>query len=349
MSEPRPPGPGFTLSDDWRAWVVDNLLRGVAADELVGVVIDAGVPCDLAQREVTALVASPSLDAARRWARRAAQRRQYGALRRQLAAGRVALPRVLRIEDADAFFRDHWEANRPLVVTDAARGWPALTRWTLPRLAQRFGDVEIEVELDRAAARHHEGSWTKMPLSVFVAKVADAGVSNDLYAVARNRNTARRLLAPLFDDVVVDERLFDPAGLAGGTSLWIGPAGTTTPLHHDTTNILFHQIVGRKRVTLVPPWEAALLEGLEGFYCDMDLEAAGVPSAAVTLSPGEALFIPVGWYHAVEALDVSVSFSLLCFRRPNDFSSYAPGTVDARTPLGDRGAGARTGLREPGL
>jgi ribosomal protein L16 Arg81 hydroxylase len=47
----------------------------------------------------------------------------------------------------------------------------------------------------------------------------------------------------------------------------------------------------------------------------------------VVLDPGDSLYIPAGWWHRVTSLDVSISFSLLSFRRPNDFSWYRPGHV----------------------
>jgi ribosomal protein L16 Arg81 hydroxylase len=41
----------------------------------------------------------------------------------------------------------------------------------------------------------------------------------------------------------------------------------------------------------------------------------------VVLEPGQALFIPVGWWHHVRSLDVSISVSFTNFLAPND---YAP-------------------------
>lgn len=322
-----PEGGELGLSDAWRAWLADELLRGVPADRLRASLLAADVPAPIAARELAALLASPLLAAARRqWADRD-RLALVLRLRRELAAAAPDLPRHDRV-DAATLMRDCFAANRPAVFTRAASDWPALTRWTPARLAACFGDAQVEVEVDRAAAPNHEGRYVTMTLGDFLARAADDEGSNDLYCIARNRNIARPALAPLLDDIVVDEALFDPARVPGGASLWIGPRGTLTPFHHDTTNILMHQIVGRKHFTLVSPDEVAMLPGLRGFYTDIDPAAAGARTFEVTLSPGEALFIPVGWYHRVEALDLSVSFSLLCFRRPNDFSWYEPGRAD---------------------
>ncbi|MCA9637063.1 MAG: cupin-like domain-containing protein, partial [Myxococcales bacterium] len=40
-----------------------------------------------------------------------------------------------------------------------------------------------------------------------------------------------------------------------------------------------------------------------------------------------ALFLPVGWWHHVRALDLSISVALNAFARPNTFDWYKPGTA----------------------
>ena len=231
---------------------------------------------------------------------------------------------------AERFWREHWELNRPLILRGYADGWPA-RRWTLAGLAERFGEAPIEVEVDRDPARHYEGRWVTTGLASFVADL-ESRPGNDRYCIARNKNLEKEL-APLLDEVEVDPELFDRTRLSGGSSLWIGPSGTTTPLHYDTTNILFTQLVGRKRFGLVSPDWAGLMLRLDGFYVLGDLSA--VPPGAmheVTLEPGDALFLPAGWFHRVVALDASISFSLLCFRRPNDFSWCHPARILRSSP-----------------
>ncbi len=223
---------------------------------------------------------------------------------------------------AEVFWREHWELNRPLVMRGYADDWPA-RRWTFAGLTQRFGEAQIEVEVERDPARHYEGRWVTTRLAEFMADLEERP-GNDRYCIARNKNL-EKALTPLFDDVVVDDEIFDASRLVGGSSLWIGPAGTTTPLHYDTTHILFTQLIGRKRFGLVSPDWSGLYLRLDGFYVRDDL--AAVPPGAlleVTLAPGDALFLPAGWLHRVEALDASLSLSLLCFRRPNNFSWCHP-------------------------
>ena len=50
------------------------------------------------------------------------------------------------------------------------------------------------------------------------------------------------------------------------------------------------------------------------------------PVLETVIGPGEAIFLPVGWWHQVEALDLSASMSFTSFRRPNnhadDYASW---------------------------
>ncbi|MEQ9323242.1 MAG: cupin-like domain-containing protein, partial [Polyangiaceae bacterium] len=239
---------------------------------------------------------------------------------------------------AHELFATHWEGNAPVVLTEAIADWPALSRWSFADFRSRLGEVEVEVctgrdgdpEPDRNFADHLE----TMPLSRYLDLLEDRGESNDLYMIAHNRTMERPEMAVLFDDIRLDESIFDPEQLYQGCTLWLGPAGTLTPLHHDSTNILFCQIVGRKRVWLIPPYETSLLDDMRGFYASFDprrpreqwpVAHRDVQVAELVLEPGEALFLPAGWWHQIEALEPSISFSLLCFRRHNRFDEYAPG------------------------
>jgi hypothetical protein len=330
-----------TLSEEWRAWVVENLLGGVTETELVRRLVERGVSATLARREVRALARSPALPVCARLARRARRLELALALARAHAHGEPSATTIerRRTPKGEEFFRRYWAAHRPVVLTDATRGWPAL-RWTPVMFRDRFGDERIEVTTGRESDPHYDANFpqhrTRMKMARFIELVLAAGTTNDLYMVSNNRTMRRKAFRALLDEVRPPPELLQPP-TPGGTSLWIGPAGTVTPLHHDTTNILFCQLHGRKRVELISPNETALLaDNLQGFYSSVDVDA--LPRArhpalqrmlvkSVVLKPGDSLYIPAGWWHRVTALDVSISFSLLGFRRPNDFDWYRPGLV----------------------
>jgi len=330
---------GLELSPEHRAWIVENLLAGVAERELAAQ-LARQMPLARARREVAEVARSPLLPVCAQLARRARRLELVAALGRGHALGAPDPTQVERraTPRADEFFRDYWAAHRPVVLTDAAAGWPALRKWTPAYFRRRFGDETIEITAGREADPFYDMNFRahrrRMRMDRFIDRVVAAGTSNDIYMVSNNHTMRRPRFRALLRDVRPPRDLFEPP-TPGATSLWIGPAGTITPLHHDTTNILFAQIHGRKRVELVSPQETALLlDPMQGYYSPVDLDglaAASHPALRqmrvqqVVLDPGDALYIPAGWWHRVTSLDVSISFSLLSFRRPNDFSWYRPG------------------------
>lgn len=331
--------PRSELSAAHRAWIVENLIAGVAESELAARLSET-MPGPRAAREVRAVARSPLLETCRALARRVQRLELAHAIARSHAR---AAPQPGEVErrttpDAKEFFRDYWAAHRPVVLTDATRSWPALRRWTPAFFRDRFGRHTIEITTGREGDPRYDPNFAAHRQTIrmdrFIDRVVTAGVSNDLYMVSNNLTMRRPRFRGLLSDVKPPRHLFEPLH-ANATSLWIGPAGTVTPLHHDTTNILFTQIYGRKQIDLVSPHETALLlDPIDGYYSPIDLDqrsAARHPALRemlvkrVEVGPGDALFIPAGWWHRVRALEVSISFTLLGFRRPNDFSWYRPG------------------------
>jgi len=341
----RSPTTTTTLSPAHRTWVVENLIAGITEAEIAKR-LASQMSATRARAEVAAIARSPLLSVCAELATRARRLELVSAIGRGHARGEPAATAVERrtTPTAAEFFRHYWAAHRPVVLTDATRGWPALRKWTPAWFRRVFGDQRIEITSNRDADPNYDMNFRahreRLRMDRFIDRVLAAGTTNDFYMVSNNRTLRRGRLRDLLADVRPPRALFDPLTDPGAASLWIGPAGTCTPLHHDTTNILFCQIHGRKRVELISPRETALLadvavEGpVTGFYSPVDLDALGRADhpalrdllvKTVVLRPGDALYIPAGWWHRVTALDVSISLSLLGFKRPNDFDWYRPG------------------------
>jgi hypothetical protein len=242
---------------------------------------------------------------------------------------------------ADEFVERYVAGCRPVVFTDAARDWPALARWSPADLKARFGAHEVEIQAERNADPKYEQNKLalkrKVWLADFVDQVLAGGATNDYYLTANNEVLRRPEFAPLLEDIGTLPPLFDRAHLAAESSFWFGPAGTVTPLHHDTLMLCHTQIVGRKRWRFVSPLQWAQVYNHSGVFSPVDVDAPDFvrhPAfrdarvLEVVVEPGETMFLPLGWWHQVASLDVSLSFSFSNLALPNRYDYANPAIAD---------------------
>jgi hypothetical protein len=232
----------------------------------------------------------------------------------------------------EQFLSSFYAPGRPVILVGAIDAWPARTRWTPEYLRSRVGSAEIELQGGRDANHRFEldkdAHRRRMPFDRFIDLVTEKG-GNDLYLTAYNGAANAAAFAPLEADIGGIDQILDPRPDGQGRMLWIGPAGTFTPLHHDLTNNLLVQVTGRKRVLLVPTSQTPKLYHRTDVFSvipdvtDPVLDRTAFPKAKdircldLVLEPGEALYIPIAWWHQVRALDFSVSMTFTNFRWPN--------------------------------
>jgi ribosomal protein L16 Arg81 hydroxylase len=163
--------------------------------------------------------------------------------------------------------------------------------------------------------------------------VLAGGATNDYYLVANNGFFDRPEALQLASEAPVLPEYLDHSDRQGQMFLWFGPAGTITPLHHDLMNVMIAQIYGRKRFTLIPPEQTAYVYNNAGVYGEVDCAKPDYSKHALygearpvnfVLTPGDVLFLPVGWWHYVKALDVSIMVSYINFKFPNHYSWSNP-------------------------
>jgi ribosomal protein L16 Arg81 hydroxylase len=313
-------------------------MLGVGVDRVVEILVGQGIDPNEARSEITRLQGDPTLEAGRWMADRLAKLESFLDVRQAL--GRLAPECVVDRRTGltrEDFLVQYYAANRPVLVDDVTTGWPALTRWDPEYLRSVIGDELVEVMDGRNADRRYEvnsdNHRTTMPFSTYVDLVLATAWGNNSYLVANNHLLEREAAKSLWDDFTIDDRYLDPSAASNAAFLWFGPAGTVTPLHHDIANIMFTQIVGRKRVTLISPLQSHLLYNEVGVFSEVDPrdpDNERFPrfcQAEVTelvVGPGDALFIPVGFWHHVEALDLSISLTFTNFYFPNTFTWRHP-------------------------
>lgn len=327
-----------------RAWLAEAWGRGLPEGRILAGVPFPGVSRAEAKRELRRLARSPDGPVLATLAFRLARLEWQARARRRAAAvagAPVAVARVRRVTKR-AFVQRFYGPQRPVVLTDMMGDWKALARWTPAYFKRRWGEVPVRVAFDRDATDFYDLNVHAISRSLrfgdFVDLVETKRRGNDAYLVANN-DGLREKLPELARDLGFFGGLLDRRRLDGRVYLWYGPGGTVTPLHHDTANILFCQVRGKKRFTLIDPWWTQLVRDCVSFYSFIDAERpdlrrcpylSRVPRLTVTLGPGQALFLPAGWWHHVRSLSVSVSVSLTNFALPNpgDADDGLPGEVD---------------------
>ncbi|WEK45789.1 MAG: cupin-like domain-containing protein [Candidatus Andeanibacterium colombiense] len=315
---------------DKRAIIAEALLDGADPRERL---LAAGASSKTVDYELGRAEKDPLFVAARRLQRQMAKRDWMLRLHGQLAAVRpegLSVPRIDKIEPA-RFFAEFYAANRPVVLTGLVDRWPALEKWTLDYLEETVGGAMVELQGERDSAGDYELAKDRhrrsAPMHRLIAAVR-GGASNNFYVTAYNDNANKQALAKLWDDLG-PVPVLEPRSERDGF-FWFGPQGTLTPFHHDLTNNLLVQVMGRKKVQLVPSWEVGRMKN--AVHCFSGREPAEweagdptlPPKLECTIGPGDALFLPIGWWHHVEALDVSISMSFTNFAADNDFFSAYP-------------------------
>jgi hypothetical protein len=230
--------------------------------------------------------------------------------------------RELESVEPSSFYDQYYFPNRAVTIRGLTSHWPACKVWSPDYLATRFGDVSVEISDGRNSdpryEDHIEHLMTQCTVAELVRRCA-LGPSNDWYLVAKNKALSNTGLAVLFEDIGNLDGIVDTRA-DGHVSLWFGPAGTVTPLHHDACPILFAQVFGSKRLRLVSPFELSRVRNDRHCYSSWDpagvIEDSGEalpPVLEAVLSPGDALFIPLGFWHHVESLTTSISLSFTKF------------------------------------
>ncbi|QDQ29334.1 cupin-like domain-containing protein [Chitinimonas arctica] len=322
------------VDDEWRRWIAENLLLDSDPASILQAMLSQGIAEADACRELDAARRSPYLAGGDRLRARLKKRNWPLDIQRKLNrldARMRQVPKRHRL-DGQAFFDDFYVLNRPVVITGMLDDWPALSTWGVDYFRRRFADRQVEVQFGRSQDANYEINQPhlrrSMPFGEYLDLIAAGGQSNDFYMTANNSSSNRQALAELWQDIGGLPAYLD--GQRDSGFLWFGPKGTRTPFHHDLTNNFMAQLAGRKRIKLVPAVELGQMYNDLHCYTPVDggaIDYERFPRMRdaqileVILEPGEILFLPVGCWHYVEGLDVSITMSFTNFRWDNDFAS----------------------------
>lgn len=241
---------------------------------------------------------------------------------------------IFRCEDisSEEFLDEFYAPGRAVVLADIVKDWPAFQKWSPEYLREKIGNAAVEFQGGRSDApdfeRAKDSHKQRIPFDAFIDLI-QTSAGNNSYITAYNSSGNAEAFRPLFGDLGRIDALLAHNPEEPGAMMWIGSAGTFTPLHHDLTNNLLVQLVGRKRIILASPLETPKLYNDVHVFSEIaDLANPAIDFGRyprlndvrlqeVVLNAGDALFIPIGWWHQVTSLDFSVSATYTNFKWPN--------------------------------
>ena len=314
----------------WPDWVIENTINKASKLEMIKMMIDGGISEDKAISLVANAKNLPGYGIAEKLS---TEKNKLVSIMDNLKnLQNYTEVEKINMPDDEEFYEKYWRTNRPVVIKNLASSWPALNTWTFEHLKENFSDENIEVQTKRNLDKEFEinsiAHKEMISLKEFIEKIDQLSPTNDLYMTANNHVLKNTKLKSLLKDTGKIPSFVKQISANGLSHLWIGPAGTVTPLHHDK-NILFHtQIVGRKTWKFISPFETPNLYNHKAVFSPVDLEdidyekypkMRNVRIMEVTVEPGETVFLPLGWWHGVISLEKSISLSFNDFIYPNNW------------------------------
>ena len=336
---PRKVAPATPIDDGWVQWIAENRLRNCTPESMLATMVGAGVDAGEGAAAIAAMENDPVYLAGRKVQQLQYKLESVMANQQKLLEMAPDYERVQKRKNVSQgeFLERYVRGSRPLVLAGAAADWPAMKRWSPQDLKARFGHLDVQVQAERGADPKYEQNklehQRQVRLADFVDQVLAGGASNDYYLTANNEVLRRPEFAPLLADIGTLPKICDRALLTERASFWFGPAGTITPLHHDAVMLFHTQIVGRKRWRFISPLDTPRLYNHYDVYSPIDLDAPdlvrypdfkGVKVLEVVAEPGDTVFLPLGWWHQVTSLDVSLSFSYTNLAVPNQYTFKNP-------------------------
>jgi hypothetical protein len=250
---------------------------------------------------------------------------------------------TLQIDHADArnisraeFRKSYLLAARPLILHNFASLFPAGKLWTFDYLNQKIGDFEIGVfDNSVKATTAYVQPHFKMPFSQFSE------------IIQRDEETPYRIfLFNLFKEFPEFRKEFPTPEIVRGPLgnigfAFFGGKNTKVRFHYDIdcSNVLMTQIIGRKRVILIPPLYDSLIYKVP--FSSFSLIDPDVPDYVkfpalrfvqgydFILHPGDALFMPSCYWHFNTYLEggMAVSYRALACRPMDIYNGIMNTTV----------------------
>jgi Cupin-like domain len=231
------------------------------------------------------------------------------------------------------FLQTFEDLNRPVIVDEVIRSWPACATWTTEYFREKCGSNPIAVRTYPNGVERRHG--LRVALLEEILAYAERG--NKLEPIYLARAELNETIPQIANDLRTPE--FVPPGNVELNTIWIGRSTFTRLHYHVGVEAASCLLRGQKRFWLWPPSAREQLKPFSSMRSnfnfsrlhddegvgpqDLDRIAGGI---SVLLSEGQILYIPVGWWHAVEGSnDLSILNVIFWSSRIRNWSFPYPG------------------------
>lgn len=305
------------VPNDWHQWIADCIMMEIPKETMMTYLCSSGFQQETAQHAIEKAEGHPYILAGSKIARKIKRLDWLLELYRTLMSQSKEFESIERRPtiSREEFYKHYHCMNRPLILTDIISDWHTLNTWSPQYFKDQYGHQDIQVEhTDDKGIR----GYKVMNFARYVDIITTLESSNDWYMTINNIPFNMTTIPELYNEIDRLPLLLDPEGENPNGLMLFGPMGTRTSLHYDVANALYCQIYGRKHFRLVSPNELPHLYPYDNFMSAVDMDDLDenrfplfkqAKIYEVILEPGEVLFLPIGWWHDVVALDVSISLS----------------------------------------
>lgn len=239
--------------------------------------------------------------------------------------------------------------NAPLIITHSMTQWPAMSRWKSPaywyrktvggrrvipiELGHKYTDEKWSIEFmtfDQFLQHHMlRRAHVHEQAEITMAYLAQHDIFAQIPSLQRDITIPDECYTPIPKSYIDPPHLLNSASQRPGDdvekNIWMGPAGTISPLHYDPYHNVLCQVVGTKYIRLYAPDQTPSLyphkEGLMQNTSQVDVEASQryldskfpmfkrAKYVEGYLRAGEMLWLPKGWWHYVRSVEAGISLS----------------------------------------